>query len=499
MNVSAKQLPPSASAGNLDHIYLCIDLKSFYASVECVERGLDPLTTNLVVADVTRTQKTICLAVSPALKAYGIPGRPRLFEVEQKLKGIKLRTGREIPYIAAPPRIQLYIDYSARIYAVYLQYVSEEDIHVYSIDEVFMDITHYLSTNRNKNGQPITARELAKMIIQEVWATTGITATAGIGTNLYLAKIAMDIVAKHVKADADGVRIAELNETNYRQLLWDHRPLTDFWRIGRGIAKRLEKKGLYTMGDVARMSLQGADTNGYGENLLFNEFGIDAELLIDHAWGIEPCTMADIKHYKPSTHSISSGQVLPHAYDFKKGRLIVQEMVDLLVYDLIEKDLVTASITLHIGYDKDGLKESHYRGGVHIDHFGRAVPKPAHGTEKLTDAGGQAIYSHSTKKIMNAVLKLYDRIIDRKLMLRRVSLTFNDVESAVARKVICRQVSMFTEDVLEQEQEDQEQRIQQALFRIKQKYGNNAVFKGMNLQEGATTMERNNQIGGHKA
>ncbi len=363
-----------------------------------------------------------------------------------------------------------------------------------------MDLTHYLSTNRNKNGHPITARELAKMIIQDVWAATGITATAGIGTNLYLAKIAMDIVAKHVKADSDGVRIAELNETNYRQLLWDHRPLTDFWRIGWGIAKRLEKNGLYTtMGDIARMSLQGADTNGYGENLLFNEFGIDAELLIDHAWGIEPCTMADIKSYKPSTHSISSGQVHSHAYDFEKGRLIVQEMVELLVYDLIEKGLSTSSVTLHIGYDKDGLKESHYRGGIHMDHFGRAVPKPAHGTEKLTDAGGQTIYSHSTKKIMNAALKLYDRIIDRKLMLRRVSLTFNDVEATADHKVTCRQVSMFAEDILEKEQEAQEQRIQQTLLQIKKKYGNNAIFKGMNLQEGATTMERNLQIGGHKA
>lgn len=499
MNDSTKQLPTGKVAGKPDHIYLCIDLKSFYASVECVERSLDPLTTNLVVADVTRSQKTICLAVSPALKAYGIPGRPRLFEVEQKLKAVKQQTGETVTYIAAPPRMQLYIDYSARIYGVYLKYVSEEDIHIYSIDEVFMDVTHYLSVNRHKNGQPMTARALAKMIIQDVWTTTGITATAGLGTNLYLAKIAMDIVAKRVKADADGVRIAELDELKYRQLLWDHQPLTDFWRIGRGIAKRLQRKGLYTMGDVARMSLQGADTNGYGENLLFNEFGIDAELLIDHAWGIEPCTMADIKNYKPSTHSISSGQVLPHAYDFEAGRLIVQEMVDLLVYDLVEKDLVTASITLHIGYDKKGLDDYRYRGGVHIDHFGRPVPKPAHGTEKLTDTGGHPIYSCSTKKIMNAAMKLYDRIINKKLMLRRVSLTFNDVEAADSHKASCWQITMFAEDVLEKEQEDQEQSIQQTLFQIKQKYGNNAVFKGMNLQEDATTMARNNQIGGHKA
>lgn len=462
-------------------LYLCIDLKSFYASVECVERGLDPITSNLVVADVTRSQKTICLAVSPSLKAYGIPGRPRLFEVEQILKKIKLQTGKDISYIAATPRMQLYIDYSARIYEIYLNYVSEEDIHVYSIDEVFMEVTHYLSVHRIQDGRPMTVHEMAKMIIQDVFTTTGITATAGIGTNLYLSKIAMDIVAKNVKPDTDGVRIAELDEMKYRKLLWNHRPLTDFWRIGRGIAKRLEKNGMYTMGDVAKMSLQGANTNNFGENLLFKEFGIDAELLIDHAWGIEICTMADIKNYKPSTHSISSGQVLSEPYDFEKGRLIVQEMVDLMVYDLIEKGLVTASVTLHIGYDKNGLKDRHYQGGVHIDHFGRAVPKPAHGTERLTDTGGCQVYSSSTKKIMHTVLKLYDRIIHKELMLKRVSLTFNDVETAASPKASCQQISMFAEDFVENKNEEQERKIQQALLGIKQKYGNNAIFKGMNF------------------
>ena len=492
MNALSKNMPLHGSE-KTGPIYLCIDLKSFYASVECVERGLDPLTSNLVVADVTRTQKTICLAVSPALKAYGIPGRPRLFEVEEKLKDVRLRTGKNVRYIAATPRMQLYIDYSARIYAIYLKYVSEEDIHVYSIDEVFIDVTHYLSVSH------CTARELAKMIIHDVLANTGITAAAGIGTNLYLAKVAMDIVAKHVKADADGARIAELDEMRYRKLLWDHRPITDFWRVGRGIARRLEKNGMVTMGDVARMSLQGGDDNRYGENLLYKAFGIDAELLIDHAWGIEPCTMADIKNYRPSTHSISSGQVLPHAYDSVQGRLIVQEMVDLLVYNLIEKGLSASSVTLHISYDKAGLNDHRYSGGVHIDHFGRAVPKPAHGTEQLTDAGGRPIYSNSIKKIMRAALALYDRIIDKALMLRRVSLTFNDVEGVTGRNAAYRQLSLFEEDSLEAEQEKQEERMQQTLLKIKQKYGNNAVFKGMNLQDSATTLERNNQIGGHKA
>ncbi|WP_195266946.1 DNA methylase [Eubacterium sp. 1001713B170207_170306_E7] len=498
MNASEKSIPPSRPVKS-GHVYLCIDLKSFYASVECVERKLDPMTANLVVADVTRTQKTICLAVSPALKAYGIPGRPRLFEVEQKLKAVRRQTGERVRYIAASPRMQLYIDYSARIYETYLKYVSAEDIHVYSIDEVFMDVTHYLSLSRHADGQPVTARQLAKQIIHDVFKATGITATAGIGTNLYLAKVAMDIVAKHVKADADGARIAELDEMRYRQLLWDHRPLTDFWRVGRGIAKRLEKNGMTTMGDVARMSLQGGRANQNGETLLYNEFGIDAELLIDHAWGIEPCTMADIKSYQPSTHSLSSGQVLPRAYDSAQGRLIVQEMVELMAYDLVEKGLATASVTLHIGYDREGLKDSRYDGGVHIDHFGRAVPKPAHGTEKLTDAGGQPVYSSSAKKITHAAMTLYDRIIDKGLMLRRVSVTFNDVASAADPKVTCRQLSLFEEDTREKKLEEQEQKMQQALLKIKRKYGSNAVFKGMNLQDGATTLERNNQIGGHKA
>jgi DNA polymerase V len=454
-----------------DHIYIAIDLKSFYASVECIERGLNPLTTNLVVADPTRTEKTICLAVSPSLKAYGIPGRPRLFEVQQKIKEIKQRTGKEVEYIIAPPQMARYIEVSADIYATYLKYISPEDIHVYSIDECFIDVTNYLYLYQ------MSANELAVKMIHDVLEKTGITATAGIGTNLYLCKIAMDIVAKHVEADAGGVRIAELDELTYRKLLWDHRPITDFWRVGSGIAKRLEQSGLYTMGDIARISQ-------HNEDLLYRMLGIDAELLIDHAWGYEPCGMEEIKSYKPSTNSLSSGQVLQYPYDFNKARIIVQEMTDLLVLELVDKGLVTDSLTLTIGYDKSGADDESYKGVVTHDRFGRAIPKSAHGTANLGTT------SSSTKKIMTAMMELYDRIISKELLIRRVNLCANHVVEERYE-----QFDLFTDPV----EQAKERKMQEAMLSIKKKFGKNAILKGVNLEEGATTMDRNNQIGGHKA
>lgn len=454
-----------------DHIYIAIDLKSFYASVECIERGLNPLTTNLVVADPTRTEKTICLAVSPSLKAYGIPGRPRLFEVQQKIKEIKQRTGKEVEYIIAPPQMARYIEVSADIYATYLKYISPEDIHVYSIDECFIDVTNYLYLYQ------MSANELAVKMIHDVLHKTGITATAGIGTNLYLSKIAMDIVAKHVEADAGGVRIAELDELAYRRLLWDHRPITDFWRVGAGIAKRLEQSGLYTMGDIARTSL-------HNEDLLYRMLGIDAELLIDHAWGYEPCGMEEIKSYKPSTNSLSAGQVLQYPYDFNKARIIVQEMTDLLVLELVDKGLVTDSLTLTIGYDKSGADDESYKGVVTHDRFGRAIPKSAHGTANLGTT------SSSTKKIMTAMMELYDRIVSKELMIRRVNLCANHVVEERYE-----QFDLFTDPV----EQAKERKMQEAMLSIKKKFGKNAILKGVNLEEGATTMDRNNQIGGHKA
>lgn len=451
--------------------YIAIDLKSFYASVECTERGLNPLTTNLVVADPTRTEKTICLAVSPSLKAYGISGRARLFEVQQKLKEVKQRTGKEVDYIIAPPRMARYIEVSSDIYAIYLKYISPEDIHVYSIDECFIDVTNYLQLYQ------MTAKDLAKKIINEVLEKTSITATAGIGTNLYLCKIAMDIVAKHVEVDSDGVRIAELDEMTYRKLLWDHKPITDFWRIGKGIAKRLESNGLYTMGDIARASL-------HNEDALYKLFGIDAELIIDHAWGYEPCTMADIKSYKPSTNCITSGQVLQSPYDFTKARLVVQEMIDILVLELVEKGVKTDSLTLTIGYDRCSVDEGKYKGEITYDRYGRAIPKAAHGTANL------GTYSSSTKKIMNAVLELYDRIISKELLVRRINISANNLV-----KEAYEQFDLFTNPV----EQEKERKMQLAMINIKKKFGKNAILKGMNLEEGATTMERNNQIGGHKA
>lgn len=475
--------------------YIAIDLKSFYASVECVERGLDPLTTNLVVADESRTEKTICLAVSPSLKKYGISGRARLFEVIQKCKEIKLSTGKEVSYIIATPRMQLYMNYSSKIYEIYMKYISPEDIHVYSIDEVFMDVSKYMKLYHNDKGQPLSVHDLVIKIIKEVFAETGITATAGIGSNMYLAKIAMDIVAKYSEADKDGVRIAELDEMSYRQLLWEHRPLTDFWRVGRGISKRLEANGMYTMGDVARMSVSNLGY-GTGEDLLFELFGIDAELLIDHAWGIEPCTMEDIKNYKPSTNSISSGQVLSCSYDFDKCRIVVREMVELQVLELVAKKLVTDSVTLDIGYDKN-IGQHKYNGPMALDHYGRTVPKPAHGSCKLKE------HTSSTERIMEAVLAIYDRIVDRNLGVKRITLALGNVldESKVEAEQFV-QMDLFTDYTkLEEEKEKQkrERKLQEAMLKIQGKYGKNAILKGTNLQEGATTIERNQQIGGHKA
>lgn len=470
-----------------NRIYIAIDLKSFYASVECVERGLDPLTTNLVVADTSRTEKTICLAVSPSLKAYGIPGRARLFEVLQKAKGVD--------FITATPRMALYLKYSARIYEVYLKYIAAEDIHVYSVDEVFMDVTAYLNTYK------LTPKELAGKIVKDVFDTTGITATAGIGTNLYLCKVAMDIVAKHVAPDENGVRVAELDEMSYRRLLWNHQPITDFWRVGRGYAKRLAECGIYTMGDVARCSI-GKPNEFHNEDLLYKMFGINAELLIDHAWGYEPCRMEDIKAYRPEVNSLSSGQVLQCPYTFEKAKLVVREMVDLQVLDLVEKGLVTDQIVLTIGYDIENLtdtkKKAAYQGEVVTDYYGRKVPKSAHGTANLDRK------TSSTMLITDAVLDLYERIVDKKLLVRRITLVANHVEDEklAGENEQFQQLDLFTnyeEIKKEQKMLDRERHMQEAMLDIKKKYGKNAILKGMNLSEGATAMERNRQIGGHKA
>ncbi|MDE7435651.1 MAG: DNA methylase [Lachnospiraceae bacterium] len=503
-------------------IYIAIDLKSFYASVECKERNLNPLTTNLVVADISRTEKTICLAVSPSLKAYGIPGRPRLFEVVQKVQGINAARKQKAPghmfdgassddtelkenpalkldYIVAPPQMALYMKYSTRIYEVYLKYIAPEDMHVYSIDEVFMDVTAYLRTYQ------MTAKELAGTIIQDVWQTTGITATAGIGTNLYLCKVAMDIVAKHTEPDKNGVRIAELDEMSYRRLLWYHRPLTDFWRVGRGYTQKLEEHGLYTMGDIARCSI-GKENEYYNEELLYKLFGVNAELLIDHAWGYEPCTMEQIKAYEPETNSMSSGQVLHCPYPFEKARLVVKEMTDLLVLDLVDKGLVTDQMVLTVGYDMDNLTDPKrsrlYHGDVITDRYGRKIPKHAHGTANLESP------TSSTGRIIQAVMELYDRIVDPNLMVRRITVGANRMveESSLTGKQQYQQLDLFTDyGALQQKQNEEEtalereKSMQRAMLDIKKKYGKNAILKGMNLQEGATARERNNQIGGHKA
>lgn len=482
--------------------YVAIDLKSFYASVECVERGLDPLTTNLVVADESRTDKTICLAVSPSLKKCGIPGRPRLFEVAQRVRQINAaRPDLDLQYLVAPPRMALYLDYSIRIYQIYLQYIAPEDMHVYSIDEVFLDVTSYLDTYR------MTARELASRIIRDILRKTGITATAGIGTNLYLCKVAMDIVAKHTSEDADGVRIAELDEMSYRRLLWDHRPITDFWRVGSGYAKKLAAYGMYTMGDVARCSVAPADCY-CNEELLYKLFGVNAELLIDHAWGWEPVTMADIKAYRPQVNSISCGQVLQEAYPFEKGRIIVREMAEMMALDLVEKRLVTDQIVLTVGYDRQNLsdekKRKSYQGEITVDHYGRKVPKHAHGTVNLSSR------TASARLIMEAALSLYDKNVNPSLSIRRVTLVAGRVVSeqqAAEEDGECfEQLELFTDYGEKQKQSEQEEmalekerKLQEAMLSVKKKYGKNAILKGTNLQEGSTARQRNDQIGGHKA
>ena len=503
-----------------ERTYAAIDLKSFYASVECGERGLNPLTANLVVADRSRTSKTICLAVSPSLKEIGIPGRARLFEVEEKVrlfnaqrlarlrkKGIRRFSGKscdstelardpslELDFIAAVPRMAYYMNYSARIYGIYLRYISAEDIHGYSVDEVFMDLTEYLDT------YAMTAGELVMTMIRDILRETGITATAGIGTNLYLAKIAMDIVAKHKDADENGVRIAELDERSYREKLWSHTPITDFWRVGRGYAKKLRKLGIVTMGDVARCSV-------LNEDVLYRLFGVNAELLIDHAWGWEPCTIAQIKAYKPSENSIGEGQVLHCAYTAEKGKLIVMEMMDKLVYKLVDRDLVTDHIVITVGYDMENLEipqiRENYKGEITMDWYGRPVPKPAHGSVTLERP------TSSSKVILDAAAALYDRIVDPILMVRRIYVTAARVipaSEAAADGGAYEQMDLFTDyEALEKERaaaqkaQEREKKMQKAVLEIRKRFGSNSIVRGMNLEEGATAMERNSQIGGHKA
>ena len=494
--------------------YIAIDLKSFFASVECVESGLNPLSTNLVVADASRTDKTICLAVSPSLKAYGIAGRARLFEVVQRVRQVNYEreqrspyrrlTGKSVQdaelkahadwavdYVVAPPRMAYYLEYSKRIYEIYLKYIAPEDIHVYSIDEVIMDVTPYLSSYR------MTAHELAMKMIRDVLSQTGITATAGIGTNMYLAKVAMDIVAKHIPADEDGVRIAELDEPSYREKLWEHRPLTSFWRVGRGIAAKLETYGIYTMGDIARQSINN-------EDLLYTLFGVNAELLIDHAWGWEPCTMAAVKAYRPSVNSLSNGQVLQCAYTTDKARVVAHEMADAAALRLLEKGLVTDIVELTIGYDRESLTQPgiNYRGDVAKDHYGRLVPKPAHGTKRLPQP------TSSARLISEAALQIFDEVVNPTLLVRRLNLTTGHVlyEEDVKNKPQIVQLDLFSDYEAEEqrmkeeaEQLKKERKLQETTLQIKKRFGKNALLKGLNFQDGATARERNEQIGGHKA
>lgn len=495
--------------------YIAIDLKSFYASVECRERGLNPIKTNLVVADNERTEKTICLAVSPSLKSYGIPGRARLFEVVEKVKEINLErkhklfnhkfTGKsydcdelknnpslELSYIIAKPRMAFYIKYSSKIYNIYLKYFSEEDIVVYSIDEVFCDVTHYLKTYK------MTAKDLVTKIIQEIYETTGITATAGIGTNLYLCKVAMDIEAKHVMPDKNGVRIAELDEMSYRKSLWNHRPITDFWRVGKGYSEKLAKYGIYTMGDVARISVNN-------EEILYKLFGINAELLIDHSWGWEPCTIESIKNYKPETKSISNGQVLREPYIYEDAKIIIKEMAEQISLDLFKKSLITNQIVLTVGYDVENLKNplirDLYKGEIIIDHYGRKVPKHAHGTINLERK------TASIKSIVDATAKLYDKIINKKLLIRRINISANNLihESNNIKEILYEQMNLFTNyeeqeeiEKIKNQKQILEKNIQKAILGIKCKYGKNAILKCIDLQKNATAIERNKQIGGHR-
>ena len=497
--------------------YIAIDLKSMYASVECVARGLDPLDTNLVVADVSRTEKTICLAVTPSLKAYGIGGRARLFEVVQRLREVNYERQMKVPerrltgkstsdaalkahpdwaidYIAAPPRMAHYIEVSSRIYGIYLKYIAPEDIHVYSIDEVFMDVTAYLRTYK------LSAHELAMKMIRDVLATTGITATAGIGTNMYLAKVAMDIVAKKTPADKNGVRIAELDEMSYRRELWDYQPITKFWRVGRGIAEKLAVYGIDTMGKLARMSVQN-------EGLLYRLFGVNAELLIDHAWGWEPCTMEAVKAYRPETNSFSSGQVLQEPYTFKKARVVIQEMAEGMALDLVSKRLVTDQLVLTVGYDAESLTRpeirAKYHGEITANYYGKQVPKHAHGTFNFERP------TSSSRLIMEGASELFDRHVNPDLLIRRLNLTTNHVvseASVAAQENAPQQLDLFTDyEALEKQRQeeqaklDKERRMQEAQLKIKQRFGKNAILRGLNFEEGATAKERNEQIGGHKA
>ncbi len=496
----------------MDKVYIAIDLKSFYASVECKERNLDPLTTNLVVADSSRTSKTICLAVSPSLKSYGIPGRARLYEVEQKVKEININRRKQINYkyftskstnnneiinnpyleldfIIAKPRMSLYIKYSTKIYNIYLKYISKEDIHVYSIDEVFIDATNYLKMYK------MTPYELTNKIIKNILKETGITATGGIGTNLYLAKVAMDIMAKHIKEDSDGARIAYLDEKLYKEKLWSHTPLTDFWRVGKGYAKKLEDNHIYTMGDIARCSL-GTLNDIKNEELLYKLFGVDAEILIDHAWGVEPCTIKDIKNYKPKINSISSGQVLSCPYDYKKTKLIVKEMADLLSLDLVDKNLVTNSIMLTIMYDSENIGNG-YTGIIKKDYYGRNIPKESHGSISLNK------YTSSSNIIRDNIIKLYDGIINKDLTVKRINIAFGNVltEEQFKNIITYDQLDLFTsntkENKIDEKKESEDKKVQRTILEIKKKFGKNAIIKAMDLEEGATTIERNSQIGGH--
>jgi len=488
----------------MGRVYCCIDLKSFYASVECMERGLDPITTNLVVADKSRTEKTICLAVSPSLKQYGIPGRARLFEVVQKVKDINYKRRKlafkfvgksyndielkknkrlELDYIVATPRMGLYMKYSTRIYNIYLKYLSPNDVYVYSIDEVFCDITNYL---KYYNASP---RELATKILLDILNTTGITATAGVGTNLYLAKVSMDIVAKHVNVDSNGVRIAFLDEKKYRNLLWNHKPLTDFWRVGKGYCKKLNDHNMYTMGDICRCSINNV-------NLLYKLFGVNAELLIDHAWGYEPCTIDLIKKYKPTSNSLTSGQVLHCAYDFNKARLVLREMVDLLCLEMVQKNVVSDLFVMDVGYD---INSPSYDGKYSIDRYGRTVPKSAHGTIRIP------YKTSSSKVIMNKALELYDRIVNKDLLVKRFNICVGNLCSYDSVKDLehFEQIDLFSnyddidgkDDRIDLENEN---KLQQVMLDIKKKYGKNSILKAMNLSDGATTIDRNNQIGGHR-
>ncbi|MBR3133780.1 MAG: DNA methylase [Clostridia bacterium] len=492
-----------------DKVYIAIDLKSFYASVECVERGLNPLTTNLVVADSSRTEKTVCLAVSPSLKQYGIPGRARLYEVVQRVKEInaerkiknyksaftcssyddialKNNSDLELSFIIAPPRMKYYMEYSSKIVEIYLKWFSIDDMFVYSIDEVFIDITNYLETYK------MSPRELATKVIQDVLDETGITATCGIGTNMYLCKIAMDIVAKHSQPDKNGVRIAGLDEMAYRKYLWSHRPLTDFWRVGKGISQKLEKHGMYTMGDIARRSIQDEDS-------LYKMFGVNAELLIDHAWGYEPATVESVKSYKPVTNSLSSGQVLHCPYNYEKTKLIIKEMAEQLSLELVKKNLVTSKLVLDIGYDVSNLSDSGkiYNGEIALDRYGRKVPVHGHGTINIDHK------TSSTKIITQKFTQLFEKITNKDLFTRRINLTAQDVvnEENYKNNLMYEQINMFIDyNILnkQRQKEREEKALQKAVLNIKSRYGKNAVLKGMNFVQGGTTISRNGQIGGHK-